>query len=216
MIPVILGAVALGATGYGVSKLLADDEFRDDLKDKIQDMAIKGYEGIETLEEKMGLNEYTFPNESISKTDEAKSKTPDEFDTLYQLKVAIRESIKQGYNLTILDNPSEIKKDKTKDITITEQMMTNKSSYEYILKTAYSKIKQNMDNKTDADIMPYMDLLKDLFVTKIIKKGELNDKSTDLIIKGMYMLSGRKQPMFVDLSAEVKGDIDKHGTTKTV
>ena len=60
MLPFILGAVALSAIGYGVGRILTDDDFRDDVKDTIQDIALKGYESIEKLEEKMGLNEYRF------------------------------------------------------------------------------------------------------------------------------------------------------------
>ncbi|MDX9742250.1 MAG: hypothetical protein RBT59_00345 [Arcobacteraceae bacterium] len=57
MLPLILGAVALTAIGYGV-KILVDDEFRDELKDKIEESAIKGYELIEKVEEKLGLYDY--------------------------------------------------------------------------------------------------------------------------------------------------------------
>jgi len=57
MLPLILGAVALTAIGYGV-KILVDDEFRDELKDRIEEGAIKGYELIEKVEEKLGLYDY--------------------------------------------------------------------------------------------------------------------------------------------------------------
>jgi len=65
MLPLILGAVALSAIGYGVGKMLTDDNFRDDVKDKIQDIAMKGYESIEKLEGKMGLNEYKFEDDEV-------------------------------------------------------------------------------------------------------------------------------------------------------
>ena len=201
MIPVVLGAITLGAVGYGVNKLLTNDEFRDDTKDKIHDAVIKGYEGLETLEEKMGLNEFHFP---IEKSDDnfednkitTSSKEINQFDKLYELKVTIREKLLSEYKLTILDDIKEIKKDnKTKNINISEMMYTNLSSYEYLLHTAYSKIKYNMDNKTDTDIGQYIYLLKDIFRTKIIKKGKLNDKSSDLIIKGMHVVLGQKKPI---------------------
>ena len=69
MLPLILGAVALSAIGYGVGRILTDDNFRDDVKDKIQDIALKGYESIENLEEKMGLNEYRFTDDDEVKGD---------------------------------------------------------------------------------------------------------------------------------------------------
>jgi hypothetical protein len=56
MLPIILGAVALTAIGFGV-KILVDDEFRDEVRDTIQEGAIKGYELIEKAEEKLGLYE---------------------------------------------------------------------------------------------------------------------------------------------------------------
>ena len=69
MLPLILGAVALSAIGYGVGRILTDDDFRDDVKDKIQDLTMKGYEGLEKLEEKMGLNEYRFTDDDEVKRD---------------------------------------------------------------------------------------------------------------------------------------------------
>jgi len=65
MLRLILGAVALGATGYGVGKLLVDDDFRDSVKDKIQDGAFKAVDGLDWLEEKMGLNEYSFSKKDV-------------------------------------------------------------------------------------------------------------------------------------------------------
>lgn len=58
MLPLIIGAVALSAIGYGVGKILTDDDFRDEVKEKIQEGAIKGYELIEKVEEKLGLYDY--------------------------------------------------------------------------------------------------------------------------------------------------------------
>jgi len=80
MIPLILGAVALGATGYGVNKLITDEDFRDSIKDKIQDGAFKAADGLDWLEEKMKLNEYTFSKEDIEELQEfKKSGKLDEF-----------------------------------------------------------------------------------------------------------------------------------------
>ncbi|MBD3842868.1 MAG: hypothetical protein IE909_13485 [Campylobacterales bacterium] len=63
MLPFTIGGTALAAIGYGVGKILADDDFRDDVKDKIQDFFIKEYERIERLEEKFGLNTYEFSSQ---------------------------------------------------------------------------------------------------------------------------------------------------------
>ena len=41
MLPIILGAVALGATGYRINKLIKDEDFADGVKDKIQDGCFK-------------------------------------------------------------------------------------------------------------------------------------------------------------------------------
>jgi len=71
MLPLILGGVALATIGYGIGKILTDDDFRDDVKDKIQDFAMKGYEGLEKVEEKFGLNTYEFSSkEEADETDE--------------------------------------------------------------------------------------------------------------------------------------------------
>ena len=60
MLPLLLGTITLSAIGYGVGKILTDDEFRDEVKDTIQEGAIKGYELIEKVEEKLGLYDYDF------------------------------------------------------------------------------------------------------------------------------------------------------------
>ena len=49
MLPIILGAVALGATGYGVKKILQDDDFKHNVKDKIQDGAMAAFEAISAI-----------------------------------------------------------------------------------------------------------------------------------------------------------------------
>ena len=58
IIPKIVKGVAISAVAYGIGKLVVDDDFRDEVKDKIQDIAIKDYEGLEKLEEKMKLYDY--------------------------------------------------------------------------------------------------------------------------------------------------------------
>ena len=56
MLPIILGAVAVGTVSYGVNKLIKDEDFRDNIKDKIQDGAFKAYDTIESFENKYNLN----------------------------------------------------------------------------------------------------------------------------------------------------------------
>jgi len=63
MVPFIIGGVTLAAIGYGVSKCLTDEEYVDNLKDKIQDHTFTLYEAIERLEEKVGLNSITLEND---------------------------------------------------------------------------------------------------------------------------------------------------------
>jgi len=60
MVKVLLGAIALGAVGYGVKRCLDCEECVENIKDKIQDGAFKVYEGLEKIEEKFGLNTYEF------------------------------------------------------------------------------------------------------------------------------------------------------------
>ena len=231
MLPVILGVLALGTAGYGVKKCLTDEEFVDNAKDKIQDLLISGYEGIETLEEKMGLYDEAVPLkgdamdkilfEAIAAAQTAnlgvnglaqhikvaptskKKETPSEnkeFAKLYKLKKSIRQKLSDEYGIAIFASEEKIKKDKTKGVAITEAMRTNLSSYEYLLKTAYAKIKYALENKTDEDIEPYVTLLKDLFSTRIVQKGRLNEQSSQLIIDGMHIVLGQKPPIRVDLA----------------
>jgi|GEM_PF-5825292 len=218
MLPVILGAVALGVTSYGVKKLVTDESFRDDVKDKISDVAWKAYDGIEWAEEKMGLYDEPISINELKKeykdagmeyeglfsgiinfSNNTNEKIPNDFEKLHQFKIDILNKLSE-YNLGVIEE-SDIKKDKTKNITITDEMQTNLASYIHILKTAYRKIKYNMDNKTAEDVMRYVHLIKDLCMTKIIKKGELNIKSTELILKGTNILLAKEEPLFVKLDA---------------
>ncbi len=84
MLPLILGGVALATIGYGVGKILTDDDFRDDVKDKIQDFAMKGYEELEKVEEKFGLNTYEFS--SKEEVDETVKLAQQFLDGLNQIK----------------------------------------------------------------------------------------------------------------------------------
>ncbi|RLA79441.1 MAG: hypothetical protein DRG78_12940 [Epsilonproteobacteria bacterium] len=208
MLPVILGTVALGAVGYGIKKCMNDENCSDNVKDKISDGLIKVAEGIDNLEKKIGLNEVTFENEfnfdtQTSEMQETKkTNVPNDFEKLYQLKIDICNKVLE-YKIGVIEE-NEIKKDKTKGVIITEEMETNLASYVYILKTAFNKIKYNIDNKTDVDNMQYVYLLKDLYLTKIIKRGKLNDKSTEVILKAMRVLLGKKEPILVELDIENK------------
>lgn len=70
MLPIIVGGAVLSAIGYGVGKLIVDDEFRDNIREKIGNASVKAYDSIDKLEEKMGLHEYTFTEEEAKKTEE--------------------------------------------------------------------------------------------------------------------------------------------------
>ena len=110
MIPLILGAVALGATGYGVNKLITDADFRDSIKDKIQDGAIKATDGLDWLEGKMKLNEYTFSKEDIEELKEFKESSKlDEFgDTFNDITNFILSSSMQKNKTGKENNPLDV------------------------------------------------------------------------------------------------------------
>ncbi len=59
MFKALFGVVALGAVGYGVKKLVEDEELMDEFKDKLEDTLIKTADGIDKLEEMFGLNSFT-------------------------------------------------------------------------------------------------------------------------------------------------------------
>ena len=194
MLRVILGVVALGATGYGVSKLLVDDDFRDNVKEKIQDGAFKAYDGVEKLEEMMGLNEFEL--EAIPTNDTKKENTSDDFTKLYHLKLSIYNQMKEDKSFTLKEN--KIRADNTIDIEITDKMQTSLASYVYILETVFSRYK-NIQNKNDEDAIKYSSILQDICKTQIIKKGELNHKSSKIILKAMRALLGEQEPIHVKL-----------------
>jgi len=230
MLPVILGTVAVGAILATMDKKMNDSDGIDFVKDKISDGPTKACDGIDWIEEKCGLNGTTISkdgmkelktyqdllkeegvtdpivdsilnmgNDNKTATTIKKETNKNEFEKLYQLKIDIRNKILE-YKFAVMEE-NEIKKDKTKNVTITDEMRTNLTSYEYILQTTFSKFKSNMDNKTNNDVMRYVDVLKDIYTTKIIKKGKLNPASTDIIIKSMQKPHGVKEPIFVDLSS---------------
>jgi hypothetical protein len=207
MLPVILGVVALGATGYGVRKLLVDDDFRDNVKEKIQDGAFKAYDGIEKLEEMMGLNEYSFTKEEVSEDPFLssvfhKGNKKDDFTNLYEYKKIIRDKLQDDYSLIICQD-DEIKKDEIKkDTAITPKIKENLNSYSFLIKQLYSKVLENKQQQTSLDLTPTIDILKQLFTTKILKKGTLNEASNEVIRNGMILLiENDSKPIFVDLSS---------------
>ena len=199
MIPIILGAVALGAVSYGINKCMNDENCMDDIKDKISDSAMRAYEGIEKLEEKMGLNEYSFSKDEIDESvflstlfrnnsNETNIDTDNQsiFTSLSQFKIIINADLQYKHQL-IVCKIKEIKKDKVQDdIEVTEQMIANAKEYHHHIKTFYTKIDEELKLNSNADIKQYTDILRELFITKIIKNGELNEKSTELIAKALF------------------------------
>jgi hypothetical protein len=224
MIPLILGAVALGATGYGVNKLVTDEDFRDSVKDKIQDGAFKAVDGLDWLEEKMGLNEYTFSKKDIEELKDFKEsgKLGEFGDTFNDITNFILSSSIQTnktgeennpkddfihlhkMKLAIYDklsNPtfekSKIKLDKTNDVEITDEIQYVLNSYAKFLKKAFiSYSKQQAD---DEQSQKYLNIIQELSTTKIIKKGKLNTKATDAVLSATRVFMGAKEEIFVEL-----------------
>ena len=109
MLPLILGAVALGAAGLGVHKYNNDDDFKESINEKIETVAFAGADGINWIEDKFKLNEYEFSKEDVEelkssqrteKNDYPHFITPmitgiennqilikEQFDSLYDLKI---------------------------------------------------------------------------------------------------------------------------------
>lgn len=206
MLPIILGAVALGATGYGVGKLLTDDALRDNIKDKIQDVAIKGYEGIEILEEKMGLYGYTPSKGDIEelheylKTREENTsvlgdidyKQVDGFRNLYKYKNALRDKLEHDFGIVICKG-KEIKSDKIDDIHITSKMKENLNSYTFLIKQFYNQLQKTTNHNSYTDSIKIESIMQELFTTKIIKRGEFNKQSTDVIFRAMQILMAENE-----------------------
>ena len=199
MLPVILGTVALGTIGYGIKKCLNDENCTDVAKDKISDGAEALYRGIEKLEEKMGLNEFEFEIPFVdaqNQTSIQKNISTDMFEKLYELKLSIVK------NLNIDGDDFKIKKDKTQDVTLTQEMITNLHSYNYILAILNKKLTEMKVDEDTPSYLSYVDTLKNLCDTKIIKKGKLNDDSTTVILKAMRVVLGEKELRHVVLDFE--------------
>ena len=198
MLPVILGAVALGAVGYGVKKLLEDDDFRDKLEDTVMDL---GY-GVDRFEEKFGLDGFTISKDEdpqgyetmkkffyATKTKENES----ELKSLYKEKkeLVIELDEKHSINICELD---EIKKDKIKDMfEDTQQIYKNAKEYKELLKSFHKKIDDTIEENSNANISKYTDILKEICTTKIIKKGKFNKNSTLLIEKAKKVLDATQE-----------------------
>ena len=212
MLRVILGTVALGSVGYGIKKCLTDEDCIDNLKDKIQDVAMKGFEGIETLEEKMGLNEYRFfTEEDSSNTQDTKTTSTEASEqerypmltTLFKYKKMVVSELEDSYSFALC-KMDEVKKDKLKgDFELTKQMSTNIEQYQHLLKSFYAKVDEQLkvNSPEDEELLSDLLILKKLCTTKIIKKGEINPESTELILDATRRLLGLEDMIHVDLSS---------------
>jgi len=204
MLPFIIGGVALATIGYGINKCLNDEDCVDNIKDTISNGAMKAYEGIEKLEEKMGLNEYTFTKEEAGELalfgslfkHELQEESIDTVDTksifssLGQLKMMINADLQYRHQIVVC-KMKEIKQDKIKeDFAPTEQMLTNANEYNCLLKAFYTKIDEQLTTNPSDDVTSYVEIVRELLVTKIIKDGELNSKSTEVVEKGVSLLVG--------------------------
>jgi hypothetical protein len=202
MLPFIIGGVALATIGYGINKCLNDEDCMDNIKDTISNGAMKAYEGIEKLEEKMGLNEYTFTKEEAGELalfwslfkNELKETTPDTVDTksiftsLMQLKTMINANLQYRYQIAVC-KMNEIEEDEIKeDFEPTEQMLINAKEYDRLLKAFYTKIDEQLTTNPSDDVTSYVEIVREFLVTKIIKDGELNDISSEIVEKGVNLL----------------------------
>jgi hypothetical protein len=217
MLPLILGAVALGTVGYGVKKCLTDEDCIDNVKDKIQDGAFWAYEGIEKVEEKMGLydNEIVVDKDSAGLlTEFAKILTGDTDTTAKTSNETLQNHFKGLYKLKLdtvakiaIDNKEfsldiKVKEDKTKDITITPQMIDNLNGYNYTLSTICNKIKLAIETKDETSLDKYYNIVKNICETKIIKKGKLNDKSSDVILEATKIIFN--EPIYRTVESDEK------------
>ena len=192
MLPVILGALAMGTAGYGVKKCLDNEDCCDSIKDKIGDAAEELYMGLDKLSEKMGLNEIVIPIKHIEHKVPAYSEDIDEFEEIYKLKQSIYNSLDLAENQQF-----KIKKDKADGITITPKIDKNLHSYKFVLSSLASKLKES---KNDIKYAIYLDAFKNLCETRIITKGKFNGKSTEAILKAMRVLLEEGKVIEVNLT----------------
>ncbi len=200
MLPLVLGGVALATVGYGVKKYIADEDFRLDVNDKIQDGLIKGYEGIEWVEEKMGLNEVIITKEEQENqkiVDILTQRQIDDSKKLFEYKHKIRKKLKNKYNIKVCSS-KEIKQCKLKIQTFlltsipSTDMRTidNIKKYQELIGKIYQKIISIKKEKSKEELSPYLDVLRKLFITNTTtKKGEFNEKSNAVINEAIQILN---------------------------
>ncbi len=169
MLPIILGGVALATVGYGV-KVCFDEQ--EDLKDELRRCK------REHLQQQQELPK---PSEfDIQKS---------EFETLYKDKHKIRDGFEEEYDLVICSQ-EEIKEERLEQgVILDSKIMMNLQNYQYLIKVISEKIVKIKEEESEEDLSAYTEILKKLFITKIIKKGELNKKSNKVILEAMKMIN---------------------------
>ncbi len=184
MLPVILGGVAFATAG----KLIIDEDFRDDVRDKVEDVLIKGYRGIEWLEEKMGLYEGTFSEETSAILIPLLYGERMKLKDLLEYKQSIRDYLEEKYNLSICAK-DEVQGASIDDVyQLDNQMLMNIKNYQYFIKIIFDKIVNIKENNSKEDLSIYTKILKKFFITKVIKDSKLNKKSNEIILEAMKIL----------------------------
>ena len=200
----LIGTVALGTVGYGIKKCVKIDSCSDILPECVNDAIYNGAESLlgamDRVEQKVSwLGDYessTLENEIKLEVSKKTDEGIDDFKNLYKLKLETYDKLEE-YMIELL-NKDNIKKDKTKNIEITYDMKDTLHNYMYLLKSLTRKCKDTT-NKAE-----YLKAIEGLCGTKIIKKGKFNEKSVEMVLQAVRVLSGEQAvPMYVDLSSEL-------------
>ncbi|MDF1875212.1 hypothetical protein JHD48_05665 [Sulfurimonas sp. SAG-AH-194-I05] len=206
MLPVILGAVALGTVGFGIKKCMEDEACLDSLKDKVQDGVFALADAQDKVEEYFNLNAVTLSDDALTSaffTGTEKSTPPnikaqakatlDTFFTSVESLQGFEDASALSEAFSLNDTPY---KDEYKSyIEISEYVITiNKVAK--LLENETNKIQEMLKaslvyesfEKDEKDTInkTYIlaDILKELLTLKLLKKsGKLNKKLEDEILK---------------------------------
>lgn len=202
MLPVLFGGITLAAVGYGINRCLNNEDCMDDLKERIQDGVLKAYDGLDKLDQMIGEHKVVFSAEDIlyqNGHDESNvNKMAQEFQELYKLKINVVKNIQKKHNLYVCDI-DEIKKDKVNNFKLIDEVQANLNWYSYLIKALYFKIEKFMKENDQDQINLYLEAIKNICKTKLIKKSQLNEKSTEVILKATKLLLGEKEPMRLEI-----------------
>jgi len=96
MLPFIIGGVTLAAVGYGIKECIKDEDCTTTLQDKVSDGALALYDGIDKLEEKLGVGIYDIQTTSTQTDD-----TTSQIEPLYKLSKDFYKSKKEIYKTSM-------------------------------------------------------------------------------------------------------------------